>query len=602
MLARLDLLPHDERRVLQVGSIFGRSFRPDGIAAIEPSLARVEDLCDSITAKDLVRPTEGDRCAFRHILIREVAYQTLPRSERKRLHAAAAAWLESRVAGREVALGEIVAFHYREAALLGSAIDPDGVQAVELRRQAVRWLVMAADVAQSAAAYPETVRHLRAAIELAEESATGVLHERIGECSGGDTGVAEYRLALGLYKKYGAPPEDQLRALAGMLMFSTRMQGSVAERMTGEQMEAVRSEGRALAASTDDRRARARFLAADAFYPFWIQADGRPSDGVLELANAEAKEALDAAREMGDYNLASMALDALSGNATAVMDFPGTLAYAEQRLEFEDRLNLFERIDALSMNAWMYALLGDLKASVDASGRAMAVVQPGQVPANVMHPVAWRAYSLQHLGRWDETLPLGTRLLQLWEEVGRFAAGYALRGVVAVWMVARARRDPLGAELAAMIHEVGRHYEPDHPNHTLSEFIAGNPEAGTGYLVNRGRSRFAPETREQVLGILCDAGAPPPLEVVAQLEEEWKQRVPLLQAQCRRARGLLLSDPAALEEAESLFAARGEVPCLARVRVELGLLTDDKDRLLAGTRVLEGLGDGEYLGRHRRGA
>jgi len=76
--------------------------------------------------------------------------------------------------------------------------------------------------------------------------------------------------------------------------------------------------------------------------------------------------------------------------------------------------------------------------------------------------------------------------------------------------------------------------------------------------------------------------------------------VPLLEAQCRRARGLVLSDQRLLEEAESLFAARGEVPCTARVRVELGLLTGDEERLLAGTRVLEDLGDVEYLGRHRR--
>src|SRR5205823_2470010 len=146
--------------------------------------------------------------------------------------------------------------------------------------------------------------------------------------------------------------------------------------------------------------------------------------------------------------------------------------------------------------------------------------------------VAWRAYSLQHLGRWDETLPLGTRLLQLWEEVGRFAAGYALRGVLAAWMVARARQDPITTELAAMIREIGRRYEPDHPNHRLGEFIAGNREAGVAYFFSQARARYAPETREQVLGLLCDAGAPPALEVVERLEEDW-EGLPLLGAQCR---------------------------------------------------------------------
>ena len=39
VLARLDLLPLAERRVLQLGAVFGRSFRPGGLEALEPELA-----------------------------------------------------------------------------------------------------------------------------------------------------------------------------------------------------------------------------------------------------------------------------------------------------------------------------------------------------------------------------------------------------------------------------------------------------------------------------------------------------------------------------------------------------------------------------------
>jgi hypothetical protein len=48
----------------------------------------------------------------------------LPRSERARLHAQAAKWGESTAGEREVALAEILAFHYREAAILYTALDP----------------------------------------------------------------------------------------------------------------------------------------------------------------------------------------------------------------------------------------------------------------------------------------------------------------------------------------------------------------------------------------------------------------------------------------------------------------------------------------------
>src|SRR6266851_7232091 len=125
VLARLDLLPPAERRVLQLGSVFGRSFRAGGVAALEVGLApRVPQLCENLADRDLVRQADGDRFAFRHILIQEVAYGTLPRSERARLHAEAARWVEASSEGREVAVAEILAFHYREAAVLSAALDP----------------------------------------------------------------------------------------------------------------------------------------------------------------------------------------------------------------------------------------------------------------------------------------------------------------------------------------------------------------------------------------------------------------------------------------------------------------------------------------------
>src|SRR5436309_7840116 len=145
VLARLDLLPAAERRVLQLGSVFGRSFRATGVAAIEAGdAARVQQLCESLVDRDLIRPSEADRYSFRHILIQEVAYSTLPRFERARLHAAAARWGESIAGEREDALAEILAFHYREAAVLYSALEPGSETTQLVRERAARWLVKAA--------------------------------------------------------------------------------------------------------------------------------------------------------------------------------------------------------------------------------------------------------------------------------------------------------------------------------------------------------------------------------------------------------------------------------------------------------------------------
>src|SRR5206468_1637606 len=104
VLARLDLLPGEERRVLQLGAVLGRSFSAEGVAALGASsqdpahathgVQAAHAACRALVERDLLRPS-SDAYVFRHILIREVAYNALARSERARLHAAAAAWLEA---------------------------------------------------------------------------------------------------------------------------------------------------------------------------------------------------------------------------------------------------------------------------------------------------------------------------------------------------------------------------------------------------------------------------------------------------------------------------------------------------------------------------
>ena len=126
VLARLDLLPPGPRRLIQLGSIFGRSFTAGGVLALAPELASsVDPDVDHLLEHDLLRAGASDELVFRHILIREVGYQTMPRAERARLHAAAAAWLAGRAVGREEEDAELVAFHFREAVTLAGAAGID---------------------------------------------------------------------------------------------------------------------------------------------------------------------------------------------------------------------------------------------------------------------------------------------------------------------------------------------------------------------------------------------------------------------------------------------------------------------------------------------
>src|SRR4029079_16117398 len=93
---------------------------------------------------------EGDvEFAFRHTLTREVAYATLPKDRRARLHARFARWIEEWGGGCDKH-APLLAYHYAEAArpeYAQLAWGDDDEEVRRLRDAAVRWLTRAATLA-----------------------------------------------------------------------------------------------------------------------------------------------------------------------------------------------------------------------------------------------------------------------------------------------------------------------------------------------------------------------------------------------------------------------------------------------------------------------
>jgi hypothetical protein len=522
-----------------------------------------------------------------------VAYGTLPRIERSRLHAAAADWLAARAEGREHAVAEIIAIHYREAATIASAIDAESAGTIHLRDQAVAWLVRALESAAAVEANPEAVRHARAALELARPDQKARLYERLGDMQGGDLGVDAYITALDLYTSSGAPAGDRLRVLAARLMVVTRMQGSVANRMSPEEMAGLRATGRALAAQTDDKAAIARFLVADGFYSFWLSA-GADAE-VIDTADRSAEEGYRLAAEIGDTNLMSAALDAIGGGVQLADDWQRVRELSARRLELKG-LTLYERLDAYSMVAWASCLLGELGEADRASAAGLALVRPGQVPAPVLHALAWRLYALCLIGDWDEVERVAARAAATWVETGRLAAGYALRGFISALDVARARRDEAQLTLIGeIVDEILSKYAPENSNQTLRGYGRGEPTplpqaflSGVAYLV---------ELSERKLSFAADHGQHEDPKMVASLLARAVGRYPLLEAQCHRAVGLRERDLGELRQAKDLWQGMGARPSVARIEHEIGRLSGDREALEAGRRELERLGDVDYLDR-----
>jgi class 3 adenylate cyclase/tetratricopeptide (TPR) repeat protein len=120
LAARLDQLDPSERGVLECGSVEGRVFHRGAVQALAPEEAQLPQRLVALVRKELVRPDKAqlhgdDAFRFRHLLIRDAAYDALPKRTRAELHERFAAWLELK--GKElVELDEILGHHLEQAA------------------------------------------------------------------------------------------------------------------------------------------------------------------------------------------------------------------------------------------------------------------------------------------------------------------------------------------------------------------------------------------------------------------------------------------------------------------------------------------------------
>ncbi len=162
--ARLDALEIDEKELLQTASVLGKVFWSGGIAALGAGEA-VDERLQRLVRKEFLRRERSTSMtgemefAFRHALVRDVAYSQLPRASRATKHCLAAAWIASVAAHRP----DLVAYHYAEALELLHAYGGETAAVEERARVAFR---SAGDHARSLGALAEAQQLYRAAIAL----------------------------------------------------------------------------------------------------------------------------------------------------------------------------------------------------------------------------------------------------------------------------------------------------------------------------------------------------------------------------------------------------------------------------------------------------
>ena len=140
LAARLDQLETAERSVLERGAIEGEVFHRGAVQALAPEEAQVTPRLAALVRKELIRPNKPhlageDGFRFRHLLIRDAAYDALPKAVRADLHERFAAWLEER--GTElVELDEILGYHLEQACRYRAELGtPDDMLAATARQR-----------------------------------------------------------------------------------------------------------------------------------------------------------------------------------------------------------------------------------------------------------------------------------------------------------------------------------------------------------------------------------------------------------------------------------------------------------------------------------
>ncbi len=130
LAARLEGLPADERAILMNAAIEGSVFHRAAVDELCPTLdAPLEDGLLALVRRDLIRPDTADFAGesafrFRHGLIRDAAYRSLPKNARADLHERHAAWLERTAGDRLREFEEIVGYHLEQAFQYRAAIGP----------------------------------------------------------------------------------------------------------------------------------------------------------------------------------------------------------------------------------------------------------------------------------------------------------------------------------------------------------------------------------------------------------------------------------------------------------------------------------------------
>ena len=138
LMARIDRLPEQPKRVLQTASVLGREFSRDLLGAVWDEAGPLEPQLDELLRLEFLyerRTPDETLYVFKHALIQDVAYDSLLQQRRSSLHAAAGRALERLYADRLDDGSDRLAYHYSRSEHAPKAIE----YLIRFAEKSARW-------------------------------------------------------------------------------------------------------------------------------------------------------------------------------------------------------------------------------------------------------------------------------------------------------------------------------------------------------------------------------------------------------------------------------------------------------------------------------
>ena len=411
--ARIDALEPGEKRTLQEASVLGRTFWEEPVALAIGS--GVSESLRGLERKGLIQPVSKSTIAnqiefqFKHALVRDVAYQSLPTARRARSHAEQAAWIEMLAGERSDEFVELIAHHYVAAlapeADLAWFDDPKERDAIE--RKAFDVLLTAGELARRRYTVARAVEfHERAAVLGRSVEMRAAVLEALGDDHDavlhGDAALASYRTAISVLRDEPAGDEVRGRVCMKAARMILEKSGAFSTSPEPALIDELVDEGRSCASEREVLAWLSALWGAAAVW--WVAAGGELSSldariGSLGRAIADA--------ENGPFpELEAFAQEYLC----EVHMLQGTfneVAGLSRRVEVFDRIGspTARSLGFVETGIWAMDVAGEADRALDLGMRAYRSAKELS-PHDLMHATGFVIAALFWMGRWQDLIPI----------------------------------------------------------------------------------------------------------------------------------------------------------------------------------------------------